>query len=124
MSVDALASRSRGVPRLAVRFLDSSKRVASSKSSDQIEQEHVEQMLLIEGFDSLGFDPVEQRYFSVLKENQGPMRLNVIATNLGLPKQTIEMFERDFIRLGLIVKGDKGRSLTAKGIDHLRNSNV
>jgi Holliday junction DNA helicase RuvB len=78
-------------------------------------------MLLIEGFDSLGFDPVEQRYLSLLKEHRGAVRLNVLATNLGLPKQTVEMFERDFIRLGLITKGDKGRALTPKGIEHLAN---
>ena len=118
-SIAQLASRSRGVPRLAVRLLESAKRVASSKGLDQIKPTHVEEMLVIEGFDSLGFDPVEQRYLKLLKENQGPVRLNVIATHLGLPKQTIEMFERDFIRLGLITKGDKGRSLTPKGMEHV-----
>ena len=117
--IGELASRSRGVPRLAVRLLDSAKRTASSKGMDRIEQEHVEEMLSVEGYDALGFDPVEQRYLSLLKESQGPVRLNVLATHLGLPKQTIEMFERDFIRLGLITKGDKGRTLTPKGIEHL-----
>lgn len=117
--VYALAGRSRGVPRLAVRLLDSAKRVASSKGQDKIETEHVDEMLAIEGYDSLGFDPVEQRYLTLLRESQGPVRLNVLATHLGLPKQTIEMFERDFIRLGLITKGDKGRALTPKGVEHL-----
>ena len=119
VSVTHLAARSRGVPRLAVRLLESAKRVASSKGMDRIEPKHVDEMLTIEGIDSLGFDPVEQRYLMLLKESQGPVRLNVLATHLGLPKQTIEMFERDFIRLGLITKGDKGRALTPKGIEHL-----
>lgn len=118
-SIGELAHRSRGVPRLAVRLLESAKRVASSKGSEKIVQAHVEDMLASEGFDSLGFDPVEQRYLKLLKEHRGPVRLNVIATNLGLPKQTIEMFERDFIRLGLIAKDDKGRSLTPTGMEHL-----
>lgn len=118
-SITQLATRARGVPRLAVRLLESTKRVASSKGLDRIEPMHVEEMLMIEGVDSLGFDPVEQRYLKLLKESQGPVRLNVLATHLGLPKQTIEMFERDFIRLGLITKGDKGRSLTPKGIEHV-----
>ena len=119
VSITQLAARARGVPRLAVRLLESAKRVASSKGLDRIEPTHVAEMLAIEGFDSLGFDPVEQRYLTLLKESGGPIRLNVIATHLGLPKQTIEMFERDFIRLGLITKGDKGRSLTPKGIEHV-----
>ncbi len=118
-SVQELAYRSRGVPRLAVRLLDSAKRTASSKSSDTIEPSHVAEMLAIEGFDSLGFDPVEQRYLTLLKEHQGAVRLNVIATHLGLPRQTVEIFERDFIRLGLICKGDKGRALTPKGLEHV-----
>ena len=118
-SIAELAKRSRGVPRLAVRLLDSAKRVSSAEACDVIEPDHVSQMLEIEGFDSLGFDPVEQKYLQLLREHQGPVRLNVIATHLGLPKQTVEMFERDFIRLGLITKSDKGRSLTAKGMDHL-----
>ena len=124
VSVTQLAGRSRGVPRLAVRLLESAKRVASSKAVDRIEPEHVEEMLAIEGYDSLGFDPVEQRYLRLLKESQGPVRLNVIATHLGLPKQTIEMFERDFIRLGLIAKSDKGRTLTPKGIEHLNGQDA
>ena len=121
-SIKALAIRSRGVPRLAVRLLDAAKRVTSSKGLDRIDQAHVDEMLAIEGFDGLGFDPVEQRYLSLLKETQGSVRLNVLATHLGLPKQTIEMFERDFIRLGLITKSDRGRSLTPKGVEHLNGS--
>ncbi len=119
-SIGELARRSRGVPRLAVRMLDAAKRVASSESSDVIEAEHVHRMLEIEGVDELGFDLTEQRYLHLLREHQGPVRLNVIATHLGLPKQTIEMFERDFIRLGLINKSEKGRALTAVGVEHLK----
>ncbi len=118
-SVQELALRSRGVPRLAVRLLDSAKRFASSKGSDQIDSGHIKDMLAIEGLDALGFDPVEQRYLSLLKENQGPMRLNVLSTHLGLAPQVIQMFERDFVRLDLITKCDKGRSLTRKGIEHV-----
>ena len=119
-SIGELARRSRGVPRLAVRLLDASKRTASADSSDVIEARHVLRMLEIEGIDALGFDLTEQKYFHLLRDNQGPVRLNVIATHLGLPRQTIEMLERDFIRLGLIDKTEKGRVLTSQGIKHLR----
>ena len=121
-SVGELARRSRGVPRLAVRLLDAAKRVASSESSDMIEAEHVCRMLEMEGIDELDFDLTEQKYLHLLREHQGEMRLNLIATNLGLPKATIEMFERDFIRLGLINKTDKGRELTSKGVEHLKTT--
>jgi Holliday junction DNA helicase RuvB len=121
-SVKELAQRSRGVPRLAVRLLEASKRVASADASDVIEGRHVETMLDMEGIDALGFDLTEQKYLHLLRQHEGPVRLNVVATHLGLPRQTIEMFERDFIRLGLITKTEKGRSLTAAGIAHLRTT--
>jgi holliday junction DNA helicase RuvB len=121
-SVGELAGRSRGVPRLAIRLLDAAKRQASSESSDVIEAGHVSRMLEVEGVDTLGFDLTEQKYLHLLREYQGPVRLNVIATHLGLPRQTIEMLERDFIRLGLIDKTEKGRILTSQGIAHLRTT--
>lgn len=121
-SIQELSQRSRGVPRLAIRLLESAKRVCSAKAADIIASAHVEEMLEIEGFDALGFDPVEQRYLQLLKQHQGPVRLNVLSTHLGLPRQTIEMFERDFIRLGLIAKSDKGRALTPAGIEHLNST--
>jgi Holliday junction DNA helicase RuvB len=121
-SIGELARRSRGVPRLAVRLLDASKRTASADSSDVIEARHVLHMLEIEGIDALGFDLTEQKYLHLLRDNLGPVRLNVLATHLGLPRQTIEMLERDFIRLGLIDKTEKGRVLTSHGIKHLRTT--
>ncbi len=120
-SAKELASRSRGTPRLAIKLLDSAKRIASSQGTDDIEPEHIEEMLELEGIDSYGFDVVEQKYLRILKDHQGPVRLNVLATHLGVPKQTIEMLESDFIRLGLITKGDKGRVLTPAGVEHLNN---
>lgn len=121
-SVGELARRSRGVPRLGVRLLDAAKRVASSESSDVIEADHVHRMLQMEGIDALGFDLTEQKYLHLLRANQGPVRLNVIATHLGIPRQTVELLERDLIRLGLIDKTEKGRILTSAGIAHLRTT--
>jgi len=114
-----LAAKSRGTPRLAIRILESAKRTASADGTDLITAVHVERMCEIEQIDSLGLDAVEQRYLQILREGEGPVRLNVIATQMGLPRQSIEMFEADFIRLGLISKSEKGRMLTAKGFEHL-----
>lgn len=121
-SVGELAQRSRGVPRLAVRMLESARRVCSAKADEIITAEHVTEMLDMEGIDALGFDAVEQRYLQLLKQHQGPMRLNVLSTHLGLPRQTVEMFESDFIRLGLVTKNEKGRSLTPAGLEHLNST--
>jgi Holliday junction DNA helicase RuvB len=121
-AVRLLAGRCRGVPRLAVRFLESAKRQASSEETDSITLAHVTTMLQVEQIDSLGFDAVEQQYLCILRDGEGPVRLNVIATTMGLSRQSIEMFEADFIRLGLISKTEKGRMLTPKGIEQLAAS--
>lgn len=118
-AVRMLAGKSRGTPRLAVRFLESAKRQASAEATDQIAAAHVTRMCEVEQIDNLGLDAVEQQYLRILKDGDGAVRLNVIATQMGLPRQSIEMFEADFIRLGLISKSDKGRMLTPKGIEHL-----
>ncbi len=121
-AVVAIGSRSRGVPRLAVRLLESAKRVASSEATDEITAAHVERMCEIEQIDSLGLDATEQKYLRILREAEGPVRLNVIATHLGVPRRSVETLEEDFIRLGLTTKSDKGRMLTPKGIEHLSES--
>ena len=118
-AVRQLASKSRGIPRLAVRLLESAKRQASAAGTDLITVAHVETMCRTEQIDSLGLDAVEQKYLRILHEAEQAVRLNVIATQMGLPRQTIEMFESDFIRLGLISKSEKGRTLTTKGTEHL-----
>lgn len=118
-AVRQLAMRSRGTPRLAVRFLESAKRQASAEGTDHITAAHVQKMCEVEQIDRLGLDAVEQRYLNILREGEGAVRLNVIATQMALPRQSIEMFESDFIRLGLISKSEKGRMLTAKGVEHL-----
>jgi len=118
-AIRQLASKSRGTPRLAVRLLESAKRQASAQSTDNITAGHVEAMCRTEQIDSLGLDAIEQRYLQILREGEGAVRLNLIATQMGLPRQSIEVFESDFIRLGLISKSEKGRILTAKGHEHL-----
>lgn len=118
-AVRQLASKSRGTPRLAIRLLESAKRQASADQTDQITSAHVAAMCFTEQIDSLGLDAIEQRYLSLLREGEGAVRLNVLATQLGLPRKSIEMLESDFIRLGLITKTEKGRMLTAKGVEHL-----
>ena len=73
--------------------------------------------------DALGLGPLEQRYLALLQETGEPVRLNVIATSLGLPRATIErVIENELIRLGLVAKADKGRLLTAAGAQHLSES--
>jgi holliday junction DNA helicase RuvB len=117
----AIASRSRGVPRLGLRLLQSCRRVCRSEGTSTITQEHLERACLLEGIDALGLGPVEQQYLMILAERD--TRLNVIASRLGLPPRTVASVTEPFlIRAGLMVKDDKGRrQLTELGREHLSN---
>jgi len=119
VAIRQLSTKSRGTPRLAIRLLESAKRQASSEGTDNITAVHVQKMCEVEQIDPLGLDAIERKYLNILRSEEKAVRLNVIATKLGLPRQSIEMFEADFLRLGLIAKSEKGRMLTAKGIEHL-----
>ena len=83
----------------------------------------MKRMCEIESYDAIGLDAIERQYLQLLREAQGPLRLNVIATHMGLPRRTIEsVIESELIRLGLVSKADDGRMLTAAGSKHLSES--
>lgn len=119
-AINGIASRGRGTPRLAIRMLEATRRTARAEGANTITGQHVKQMCEIEGVDTMGLDCLERRYLDLLREAQGPLRLNVIATHLALPRQTIErVIESELIRLGLVSKNEDGRMLTAGGAKHL-----
>lgn len=114
-----IAKRARGTPRLALRLLQSARRVCRAEGETTIKPEHLERACRLEGIDSLGLGPVEKRLLQTLAD--GPTRLNVIASVLGLPTRTVsEVTEPFLVRSGIIVKDEQGRrNLTALGREHL-----
>jgi Holliday junction DNA helicase RuvB len=115
-----IAERSRGTPRLALRLLQACYRVCRAGGEETITVEHLQRACSLEQVDGVGLGPIEQRYVSILAD--GPKRLNVIASILGLPSRTISQVTEPFlIRVGLVVKDDQGRrQLTAAGYQHAR----
>jgi Holliday junction DNA helicase RuvB len=119
-AVQQVAARGRGTPRLAIRLLEAAWRQARSCADSTLTEQHVRRMCEVEGIDTLGLDPTERRYLELLREGQGPVRLNVIATHLALPRRTVEkVIESELVRLGLVSKAEEGRLLTAAGAKHL-----
>jgi len=114
-----IAKRSRGTPRLALRLLQSCHRCARSEGEDTLTNRHLQRACELEQLDDLGLGPTEQQYLRIVAE--GPTRLNVIASRIGLPTRTIsEVTESFLIQAELICKDDQGRrNLTGKGREHL-----
>lgn len=119
-----IAMRGRGVPRLGIRILEFSRRTARALNETEVTASIVVLACGIEQIDSLGLDSLEQRYLQILNEAaDGPLRLNIIATRLGLPTRTIEkIVESDLIRIGLVTKDDRGRILTGAGREHIKQT--
>lgn len=108
-----IAMRSRGTPRLALRLLQSCRRVCRANGESVITSDHLFRACDLEQMDHLGLGPTEQRYLQIVAD--GNTRLNVIASILGLPSRTVaEVTEPFLIRAGLLTKDDQGRrQLTA-----------
>ena len=117
-----IAQRSKGTPRHSLRLLQACRRVCRSEGEEEIACDHLTRACDLEGIDELGLGPTEQQYLRLLAD--GPMRLNVIASSLGLPAKTISAVTEPFlIRAGLIAKDDQSRrQLTARGYEHLATS--
>jgi Holliday junction DNA helicase RuvB len=101
-----------------LRLLQACYRVCRSTGETNITLNHLQRACDLEQIDEMGLGPIEQRYISILKD--GPSRLNVIASTLGLPSRTIAQVTEPFlIRAGLVVKDDQGRrQLTSVGYEH------
>ena len=114
-----ISMRSRGTPRLALRLLSSCHRVCRSQGEEVIRMEHLQRACSLENLDQYGCGPTEQAYLRLLAD--GPMRLNVIASSLGLPARTVSHVTEPFlIRAGLITKDEQSRrQLTARGFEHV-----
>jgi Holliday junction DNA helicase RuvB len=114
-----IASRGRGTPRIALKLLQAARRCCRAAGESLITVAHLRQACELESIDSLGLGFIEQKYLSLLVD--GPRRVNVIASALGIPAKTLtSVQETTLIRLGLIDKDDVSRRyLTSKGREHL-----
>jgi Holliday junction DNA helicase RuvB len=113
-----IAKRARGVPRLALRLTASARRVARADGRTLITVADLQRACGLEQLDTLGLGPLEQKYLRLLME--GPRRVNVLASALGVPAKTLSSVTEPFlIRAGLVDKDDASRRvLTPEGRRH------
>jgi len=116
-----LSSRAKQTPRIALHLLSACWRVARSYDQDCITIEHVKEAMNTAQICPLGCDTVEQSYLKILYEAGKPVRLNVLASYLSLPNQTLAQVTEDWlVRARLIERLPEGRILTEKGKCHVR----
>ena len=117
-----IASRSRGTPRLANRFLKRIRDFAQVRYDGVITKEIADETLKILNVDALGLDRTDRKLLRVLIENYGggPVGLETISAALGEDAGTMEdVCEPYLLQNGFIKRTPRGRMATDKAYLHL-----
>jgi len=111
--LEAIAQRAKGTPRIALRLLQSARRVAVAEGAKLVMVEHLTRACAIERISDTGLDHQQQKYLKLLES--GGSRLGVLAAQLGVaPKVVSQTIEPYLLRAGLILKDEQGRRHLAR----------
>lgn len=117
-----IAKRSRFTPRTANYFLKRCRDFAQVNNTI-LSHDVVEKALTMLGVDDIGLNGADRDILRMIidKFGGGPVGLNTIAAALGEEQATIEeVYEPYLIRLGLLERTPRGRSVTDKAYAHLK----
>ena len=116
-----IACRGRGIPRISLRILQSSRRVARSEGEEVVTLDHVRRACQLDRIDKQGLTSQEQKYLQLWERNFEAQYLGV---DLRLGSRVVsEVIEPFLVRSRLFIKDKNGlRQLTQEGMDHLSKS--
>lgn len=117
-----LASRSRGTPRIANRFLKRVRDYAEIMGNGKVTKEIVQIALDRMEVDHLGLDGLDRRLLTMMIKgyNGGPVGLETLASAIGEEAVTIEdVCEPYLMQLGFISRTPRGRCATELAYKHL-----
>lgn len=118
----AIASRSRGTPRIANRLLKRVRDVAQVRGDGHIDAQLAGQALDMLEVDRYGLDDIDRRLLSTLIQSfaGGPAGLDTIAAMIGEEAVTVEdVYEPFLMQQGFLARTPKGRIATQKAAEHL-----
>ena len=117
-----IASRSRGTPRIANRFLRRVRDFAQVMADGVITREAADLALKRLEVDKLGLDAIDRRMLTAIIQNYGggPVGLETLAATIGEEAVTLEdVYEPYLMQLGFLTRTPRGRCVTALAYDHL-----
>lgn len=117
-----IASRSRGTPRIANRFLKRVRDFAQVLGNGIIDKTCADMALRSLDVDELGLDSVDRRLLDAIitKFGGGPVGLETLAAVIGEEAITLEdVYEPYLLQLGFINRTPRGRMATKGAYDHL-----
>lgn len=121
-TLEVVASRSRGTPRVANRLLKRVRDYAQVKGSGALTAGIVESALKMEQIDSLGLDELDRAFLRALANvyDGGPAGIDAIAATLGEERDTLEdIVEPYLLQIGFLRRTKRGREITPQARDHL-----
>ncbi len=117
-----LASRSRGTPRLANRFLKRVRDFAEIRYDGKITRQVADETLQLLNVDPLGLDRLDRSLLRMLIDNYGggPVGLETLAAALGEDPGTMEdVCEPYLMQNGFLKRTPRGRMATEKAYLHM-----
>jgi Holliday junction DNA helicase RuvB len=116
-----ISLRSRGVPRIAIRYLENAVDVAMALTKyEYVTKKCVEEMFRIHRIDHMGLNDLDRRILTYLQVSDKPVGLKTLSQGVDEDASTVELSEGYLVRAGLISKGARGREITNKGIEHIK----
>jgi holliday junction DNA helicase RuvB len=122
-TLELIAARSRGTPRVANRLLKRVRDYAQVKGSGVLTTRIVENSLKMEQIDSLGLDELDRAFLRALANvyEGGPAGIEAIAATLGEERDTLEdVVEPYLLQIGFLRRTRRGREITPRACEHLR----
>ena len=120
-SLDEMAKRSRGTPRVANRMLKRIRDFSQVKGNGNIDLDITREGLEALGVDELGLEKLDRDIILTIIERfgGGPVGIDTIAPSLGEEKVTLEDVNEPFlIQSGLLYRTQKGRMVSREGYRH------
>jgi Holliday junction DNA helicase RuvB len=117
-SLELIASRSRGTPRIANRLLRRVRDYAQVRAGGVVTTRVVEESLALEGVDGAGLDDLDRAYLRAIGEvyDGGPVGVEAIAATMGQDSGALEdVVEPYLLQRGLVARTRRGRVLTPAG---------
>lgn len=119
----SIAGRARGVPRIMVSYLERAADAAAVMHSENIDHYVVNSIFKIMGIDETGLMKNDIKLMTSLYESGVPVGLDTMSIILNESAATIQNSREPYlIQRGLIMRTGRGRVVTQKGIEYLKDN--
>lgn len=124
-SIEQLARRARGTPRIALKLLKRARDFAAVKGTGTITKKLTDSALAMLSIDDKGLDDLDKRVLLAIidKHSGGPVGLETIASTISEDSTTLEdMVEPYLLQIGFLQRTPRGRVATKHAYNHLQKA--